>query len=66
MPTHTTALMAEARRLANLQAKARKQRKDLKATEDEIKLVKKNVKALASRPLDEDDQLPSRWAPMVK
>jgi len=61
MPTTPQALINEAKRLQRLQARRRKQRKDLRITEGEIKLVKKNIRALSyDSALDPDDQLPPR------
>jgi len=56
MPTHTSALVAEARRLARLQLKLRKLKHEEKVVQAEIKLVKKNLRALATR--DPFDQSP--------
>lgn len=48
MPTHEAALIQEARRLTRLQAKRTRLRRELKDVEAEIKLARKNLRALAA------------------
>lgn len=59
MPTTTQQLIIEAKRLQRLQAQRRLRRKALKDIEEEIKLQRKHIKALASA--KDDDQLPPQW-----
>jgi hypothetical protein len=59
MPTNAQALILEAKRLQRLQSQRRKQRKALKNTDQEIKLVRKHIRALAAA--NDDDQLPPQW-----
>jgi chaperonin cofactor prefoldin len=64
MPTTPKALIAEAKRLERLQARRRKARRELAQLEAEIRLVRKNLRALAA--LDDDDQLSPRNAKQIK
>lgn len=66
MPTKEATLITEAKRLQRLQTKRRKLRKELKLVEDEMRLVRKNLRGLSSSKLDDDvetpdDQLPAEW-----
>lgn len=59
MPKHSQQLIIEAKRLQRLQSKRNTQRRALKATEKEIKLVRKHIRALSA--LNDEDQLPPGW-----
>lgn len=58
MPTTEAAIVNEARRVARLQAKARRLRRDLKDVAAELRLAKRNIKALASSTGDPFNQTP--------
>lgn len=70
MPTKEATLITEAKRLQRLQTKRRKLRKELKAVEDEMRLVRRNLRGLSSSKLDDvetpDEQLPAEWKGRVK
>ena len=59
MPTTPKQLITEAKRLQRLQTQRRVAKRKLKDIEDEIKLVRRNVKALSQ--MDPEDQLPPGW-----
>lgn len=63
MPTHSQALVNEAKRLARLQAQRTKLRGQLRTIDREIKFSKRQIKALSSAvdPANPDDQLPPEW-----
>lgn len=58
MPTHETSIVAEARRVARLQARKRQLRRDLKTIDKELKLAQKNLRALARVAVDPFEQVP--------
>jgi hypothetical protein len=59
MPTTPAQLITEAKRLQRLQTKRRHAKRTLKGIEDEIKLVRRNIRALSN--LDPEQQLPPGW-----
>lgn len=63
MPSTTTAIVAEAKRLQRLMTKRRALNAQLRGIEKEIRLVRRHLRGLAVNVgfLDPDDQLPSRW-----
>ncbi|PYR90187.1 MAG: hypothetical protein DMF84_22095 [Acidobacteria bacterium] len=58
MPTHEAAIVAEARRVARLQERQRRFRRELKACAAELKTAKKNLRVLASAARDPFEQSP--------
>lgn len=58
MPKLATSLMNEARRVARLQTRTRALRRELKVTEAELRLARKNLRALANATADPFDQAP--------
>lgn len=58
MPKLATSLMNEARRVARLQARSRQLRRELKVVDAELKLARKNLRALADAKSDPFDQSP--------
>ena len=59
MPTTPKQLITEAKRLQRLQTQRAKLKRELKRVEAEMKLVRKNVRALSA--IDPEQQLPSSW-----
>jgi chaperonin cofactor prefoldin len=59
VPTTPKQLITEAKRLQRLQTRRATIRRELKSVDDEIRLVRRNVKALSQ--MDPDDQLPPAW-----
>lgn len=58
MPKFETSIVNEARRVARLQSRARALRRELKTVQAELRLAKKNLRALASAKVDPFDQAP--------
>jgi len=58
VPTHEAALIAEARRVARLQSKRLRLRRELREAEAELRTARKNLKALAAAGRDPFDQSP--------
>ena len=52
MPSHESALVTAAKRLARCQAARRKAKRDLRIIEAEIKIARKELRALAASALD--------------
>lgn len=59
MPTTPQQLITEAKRLQRLQTKRAALRRELRKVEEEMKLVRRNVRALSA--LDPEQQLPPKW-----
>jgi hypothetical protein len=67
MPTNSQTLVNEAKRLQRLQSQRRKVKATLAGIENEIKLTKRNIRALSAPRLnDADDQLPPQWKGRAK
>jgi hypothetical protein len=64
MPTNPQQLITEAKRLQRLQTKRNAQRRALLDTEKEIKLVRRNIRALSN--MDPEQQLSPRWKGKVE
>ncbi len=58
MPTHEAAIVAEARRVARLQARKRKLAREMRVCVAELKMAKRNLRAMADRLGDPFDQAP--------
>lgn len=64
MPTNSQQLITEAKRLQRLQTQRRLRRKALEDVEEEIKLVRRNIRALTRA--NDEDQLPPGWKGKVE
>jgi ribosomal protein L10 len=58
MPTNEAAIVAEARRVARIQARMRTLRRELRTCSGELRVAKKNLRALASSTRDPFEQAP--------
>lgn len=67
MPTHESAIVTAAKRLARAQERRRKARREMKALEAEIRTARKELRAVMVSALrNPDDQLSPRNARVLK